>query len=96
MKNIKIQEALEEGWTKEECEKGYGIFESNFANRAKHIEKIDCLEMFEDDFQAAKQAEKDGIKLIKNLPKDWEYSCVPFIDTKENRKKIEECLKKKD
>lgn len=88
------QIGLEEGWDLETVNKGYAIFTSDFVDGATHIEMINCMEVFETDLQATEQAIKDGIKIIKNLPKEWEYSDVGFIDTEENREKINKELKK--
>lgn len=66
--------------------KGYGMFTSTgssfYINEASHIEKIDELDMFEDDDAASIQAEKDGIRFIYGM------DGVPdrvYIDTEENR-----------
>lgn len=51
----------------------------------EHIERDDSLMKFENDYEAAKQAEKDGIKIIHDMEgvEDWTY-----IDTPENREAI--------
>lgn len=89
----KIKEGFE-NWDLDESLKGYGIFTSDFVDGATHIERIDEMEIFESDYEASLQAEKDGIKIIKDLPKNWEFSDVAFIDTKENREKIKKYLNK--
>ena len=50
-----------------------------------HVEVDDTACLFDDDYEAAKQAEKDGIRIIHDLPgiEDWTY-----VDTAENREKI--------
>lgn len=56
---------------------------------ALHIERNDDVMLVEDDEQAAKEAEKDGIKLI------YRMDGVPdqvYIDTPENRENIVEML----
>lgn len=75
--------------------KGYGVFIANgseyYIPGAEHIERIDEVNKFEDDYEAAIQAEKDGIKLINNTP------FIPnrvYIDTPENRDIIEKALEK--
>ena len=92
-----LKEALMTGWSEEECKNGYGIFTSDYMNGALHIELIgdidDICHMYDNDYEASKQAEKDGIKIIHDLPienndKDYGY----FIDTIKNRKIIQKHL----
>ena len=92
-----VKELMQEyGWSEEETRKGYGIFTSDYMNGALHIELIGDLEnifQYEYDKEASKQAEKDGIKIIHDLPidendEDFGY----FIDTIENRKIIQKHL----
>ncbi|MBY6838786.1 hypothetical protein [Clostridium botulinum] len=91
-----IREYIKEtGRTRDEIIKGYGIFTSDYMNGALHIERYDDINLYESDEQASNQAEKDGIKLIKDLPisendRDFGY----FIDSKENREMIGEYLYK--
>lgn len=80
-----INAAIEEEYSPEDIARGYGIFSSDYGNGAEHIERYDVLMMYNTDSEAAEQAEKDGIKLIK----DWEFSeenTANYIDTPENRK----------
>lgn len=69
---------------------GYGIFTttgcSTIIPGALHIERLDSVNKFRDDYAAAKQAEKDGIPIIHDMDgvEDWTY-----IDTYENRALIE-------
>lgn len=58
---------------------------------AEHIERNDDLMIVEDDIQASREAEKDGVKLIYNM--DGVPNGV-YIDTLENRKVIVEQLEK--
>lgn len=69
--------------------RGYGIFDSCDVE-VEHIERIDILDVYDSDLEAAEQAEKDGIKLIpfEMNPKGYPYNCYRFIDTPENRKKL--------
>lgn len=88
-----IQISRNEGWTLEQVTRGYEIFSSDYMNGAEHIERLDCVMIFETDREASEQAEKDGIKIIHDLPllpthEDFGY----FIDTIENRKIIKEHL----
>ena len=81
-----ITEAVKNGgFTREDAERGYGIFTSDFGNGAKHIERLDCMMIFNSDAEAAEQAEKDGIKIIHDMEFDDENSAA-YIDTQENRK----------
>lgn len=75
--------------------KGYLICTADnssfYIPNAEHIERNDELGLVEDDIQASKEAEKDGIKLIYNM------EGVPngvYIDTLENREIIKEMLEK--
>lgn len=95
----KFKEALEAGWTNEQLKAGYEIFESDFMGGAKHIEKIDVIDLFDSDSDAAEYAEEhDKVKIIKDLPDfinedsdDFGY----FVDTPENIKVIKNYLKEK-
>lgn len=66
--------------------RGYGIFETvDFPGI--HIERIDEMDIYSSDLEAAAQAEKDGIALIpiREIPEEYPYNCYRFIDTPENR-----------
>lgn len=79
-----VKQAVEDGWSEEDARHGYAIFTSNFGNGAEHIERIDMMEVFESDAEAAEQAEKDGIALIHDMKfKDEDFAY--YIDTPENR-----------
>ena len=80
-----ISEAMKSGFTREDAERGYGIFTSDYGNGAEHIQRLDCMMVFETDGEAAEQAEKDGIKIIHDMKFDDENSAA-YIDTPENRK----------
>ena len=79
-----ITEAMKNGFTREDAERGYGVFTSDYGNGAKHIERLDCMMIFDSDAEAAEQAEKDGIKIIHDMEFDDENSAA-YIDTPENR-----------
>ncbi len=75
--------------------KGYAVAVASnsdfYIPEAEHIERIDELAMYEDDEQASRAAEKDGIKLIYGM------DGVPdgvYVDTPENRAVIEKGLEK--
>lgn len=80
-----VNEAIKNGFSREDAERGYGIFTSDYGNGAEHIERLDCMMVFESDGEAAKQAEKDGIRIIHDMEFDDENSAA-YIDTPENRK----------
>ena len=80
-----IKEAIKEGFTEEDANRGYGVFTSDYGNGATHIERIDIMEVFESDAEAAEQAEKDGIKIIHDIELPEEHQAA-YIDTPENRK----------
>lgn len=94
-----IKEAIKEGWAEEDARKGYSIFTSDYGNGATHIEKIDDMDAFESDDEAAEQAERDGIKIIHDLELPEEHRAA-YIDTPENREllkdlvEIEQVIKK--
>lgn len=79
-----ITEAMENGFTREDAERGYGVFTSDYGNGAEHIQRLDCMMIFDSDDEAAKQAEKDGIKIIHDMEFDDENAAA-YIDTPENR-----------
>lgn len=74
---------------------GYLICDYSPLGELSHIERIDILEVFDSDIEAAKQAEKDGIKLIgyHDQPKRGDYKYCRYLDTPKNRELIAEILK---
>ena len=85
-----IAEKIED-WGIENCNNGYAIFDFNNTGLLE-INKIDVLEVFEDDGAAVEQAIKDGVKIIpvEELPKNFDRKYLGWIDTPENRKRIKE------
>lgn len=87
--------SVESGYTLPQVVNGYEVFYSDeIMSGALHIQRLDVVMKFNSDREASIQAEKDGIKLIHDLPilethEDFAY----FIDTKENREIIREHLK---
>lgn len=80
-----VAEAMENGWSEEDARRGYGIFVSNDGIGAEHIEKIDEMDVFDSDIDAALQAQNDGIKIL------WDVQLgLCWLDTPE----IRELLKK--
>lgn len=84
-----VNEAIKNGFSREDAEKGYAIFTSDYGNGAEHIQKIDFMDVFEDDAEAAEQAERDGIKIIHDMEFDDENSAA-YIDTPENRELLKD------
>lgn len=80
-----VQQAIKAGWSKEDAKRGYAVCVSDYGNGAHHIEKIDMMDVFSSDSEAADQAEKDGIKIIHDLNLPEEHA-ASYIDTPENRK----------
>lgn len=78
-------------WGLEECNNGYTIFDFDGTGMLE-VNKIDSLEVFENDEAAVEQAIKDGVKIIpvEELPENFERKYLGWIDTPENRKRIEE------
>lgn len=94
MKNItedNILNAIENGWNEEDARRGYAICVSDYGNGAEHIEKIDIMDVFEDDEEAAEQAEKDGIKIIHDIELPEEHRAA-YIDTPENRELLKSLI----
>lgn len=94
MKNItedNILNAIKNGWNKEDARRGYAICMSDYGNGAEHIEKIDIMDVFEDDEEAAEQAEKDGIKIIHDIELPEEHQAA-YIDTPENRELLKSLI----
>lgn len=83
-------ESIEEDWGKEGL-RGYGIFGNGYDFEAECICRIDEMDIYDSDVEAAKQAAKDGIKLIpwKEQPKFYPFNAYRFIDTPENRLQLE-------
>jgi hypothetical protein len=83
------------GWSEEQVRKGYDKFEvyssSTVIDRAIVIEAIADVEKFDSDWEACRQAEKDGIEFINDVD-GLEKGC--YIDTPENRKHCIEMLNK--
>ena len=71
--------------------KGYGIFDFDGTGMLE-IEKIDVCNWLKNDEEAVEQAIKDGIKIIPvaELPEKFDRKYLGWIDTPENRKRIEE------
>lgn len=86
-----IKEAIKEGFTEEDANRGYGVFTSDYGNGATHIERIDIMEVFESDAEAAEQAEKDEIKIIHDIKLPEEHQAA-YIDTPENRKLLKDLV----
>lgn len=87
------QIADEECWKAEDVRRGYAIFTSDYMGEALHIEQLDFMDVYGSDENAALQAEKDGIAIIRDLPLDRDdYDFAYFIDTPENREIIRKHL----
>lgn len=82
-----INEAIADGWSVENAKRGYGIFSSPLiGNGATHIERLDEMAVFENDMEAAIQAQRDGIKLIHDMEFERPEKHYCFLDTPKNRK----------
>lgn len=86
-----IEDVLEGGWCEADAHRGYSVFTSDFGNGALHIERIDEMGVFESDDDAAEQAERDGIRIIKDM-KFSEGHCANYIDTPENRELLKDLV----
>ena len=74
-------------------EKGYFITATinhgSYIPEALHVERIDDMALYDGDFEAAKAAEQDGVRLIYGM------GGIPdgiYIDTPENRELIRKGL----
>ena len=74
-------------------EKGYFITATinhgSYIPEALHVERIDDMALYDGDFEAAKAAEQDGVRLIYGM------DGIPdgiYIDTPENRELIRKGL----
>ena len=83
--------AVVNDWGAKICNKGYTIFDYDFTGLFE-LCKIDDVGAFESDYDAAIQAEKDGIKIIPSyqLPENMPYNMKlhQWIDTRANREAI--------
>lgn len=90
-----VLDLLADGYSQEEIDKGYGEFfctgNELIIDGALIIEKIDAVNKFEDDWEASRQAEKDGVKFINDI-EGLEKGC--YVDTPENRKLCIDMLEK--
>jgi len=79
----------------EKINKGYDFFQCSgsevIIEGAVVVERIDELFFFETDFDACRQAEKDRVAFINDIP-GLEKGC--YVDTPENRKHCAEMLEK--
>lgn len=95
-----IQEGIDAGWSREESERGYDIFEFN-GTGCLMIERIDAVFLADDDYDVtdddcAEEAQRTGfckIIPVDELPENMIYNGadmrVPlWIDTPENRQAI--------
>ena len=86
-----VKRAVKDGFLEEDARRGYSIFTSDYGNGATHIERIDIMNVFESDAEAAEQAEKDGIKIIHDIELPEEHQAA-YIDTPENRKLLKDLV----
>lgn len=86
------QKQLVEEWG-EGADKGYAIFveDNDFKEPMLVIERLDDLMVYGSDIEAAKQAKRDGIKLIEYFDypyRTYPFNCYRFVDTVENREAL--------
>jgi hypothetical protein len=94
-----ILTGLEDGWTREECERGYTIFDYQFTGM-ECLMRIDSVyvqtEYDVTDEDCAIEAQRSGvckITPVNELPKhmivdDCDLRTYVWVDTEENRKRI--------
>lgn len=94
-----IKYAMKEGWTREQAERGFEIFDFDGLGLLEIEAICDCYPDGDyDDEEAAREAERIGYcKIIpaEEIPKtfilnDYPRNYYGWIDTPENRKKIKE------
>lgn len=92
-----IKWAIDQGWTKEQAERGYEIFDYDGIGICQIEAICDCYpESDYDDSEWAKEAERSGfckIIPVNELPEDFEIDghsarWFGWIDTPENREAI--------
>ena len=100
-----IQAAMDDGWSREQAERGYDIFDCNGSGLLE-INRIDCIYVgWDDEYtevtdeDCAREAERTGfckIIPVDELPEDFNICFggnsryFGWIDTPENRKAIED------
>lgn len=85
-----IQAGLDWNWELSDVIKGYTIGENGeFSKGEMSVMKIDDMQLFDSDIEAAEQAQKDGVKLIPkrelNFGRGNDMKNYRYIDTPENR-----------
>lgn len=98
-----LREELECLWDKETVDKGYGHFESDIFDLpgkpsfAKHIERIDDIDAFNSDMEAAFYAEKFfGEKIFHyDIGEDEQVSFLWFVDEPQTRRDVEAYLERR-
>jgi len=96
--DITVEQAKEdhiEEWGKG-GDRGYGIFGNGYDfDNVECICRIDEMDIYDGDLEAAEYAEEDGFKLIgwNEQPRCYPFSAYRFIDTPENRKNLLEAVK---
>ena len=96
------RESLKNDWG---SDRGYGIFDDNYytpmGEFLQCINRIDEMEIYDGDEEAAKQAEADGfVKLIHDIefPKNWKFDNLniikgTIIDNEYNRNTLNKIIK---
>ena len=92
-----IKNGMEWGWSKEQCERGYDIFDYDGTGmlNIEAIYDVYCSTNDDEgynDEECAREAVRSGfckIIPINKLPKNFPYKYYIWIDTQENRKAIE-------
>ena len=97
-----IEYAMEDGWTREQAERGFEIFDFDGLGLLEVEAIASCYPDGDfDDYEASKEAERIGyckIIPIEELPypfiiDDIERGFFGWVDTPENRKAIEDYCK---
>lgn len=96
-KSVEEIESLIEEWGINQVNDGYAVFDYNGTGLLS-VERIDDVDAFDSDSQAAEAAIANGVKIIppRELPACGmdEMRFLGWIDTPENRKALAEYAKK--
>lgn len=93
-----VEDALYD-WNKKTIMNGYAVFNSDYIEGVEVIQRIDVLNAYLGDEDAAIFAEEDGVKFAWDLVTKMDrlgYNVEMYIDTKENRELIEGFIEKQE
>lgn len=89
-----FEEALENGWSEEEASRGWGYFEDKNLPGIIVIERLDDMDIFEDDLEAGQFAKECGEPLFALSHCSYPLNAYYYKDTKENRDAVSQYAKR--